>query len=177
MCVLVKVILPSLLCNKNPFKKSKMQTEAIRTEIPPPKKKKKNTKKREIIKFTNSQNTKRTNGQSSKQLFPKRWQLSNPNRTKNFKVAISASLMYFLLLNCFLLGQFLIMLSWNKNRKQLNIGRNSTFTSIFSRFVIYLLPAAKATIISDKSCYAYEISCDFCSCLLGRCYPPQRSFF
>ena len=31
----------------------------------------------------NSQNTKRTSGQPSDQLFPKRWSLSNQNRTKN----------------------------------------------------------------------------------------------
>ena len=39
--------------------------------------------KTEITKFTNSQNTKRTYGQRSEQLFPKRWPLSNPYRTKN----------------------------------------------------------------------------------------------
>ena len=39
--------------------------------------------KREITNITNSQNTKRTYGQPSEQLFPKRWPLSNPNRTKN----------------------------------------------------------------------------------------------
>ena len=38
--------------------------------------------KREITKITNSQNTKRTYGEQSEQLFPKRWPLSNPNRTK-----------------------------------------------------------------------------------------------
>ena len=37
----------------------------------------------EIIKITNRQNTMRTNGQPSGQLFPKRWSLSNPNRTKS----------------------------------------------------------------------------------------------
>ena len=48
-------------------------TEAIRTQIRPSK------PKREItyIHVTNSQTTKRTNGQSSEQLFPKRWPLSN----------------------------------------------------------------------------------------------------
>ena len=39
--------------------------------------------KREITKITNSQNTTRTYGQPSEQLFPKRWPLSNANRTKN----------------------------------------------------------------------------------------------
>ena len=34
-------------------------------------------------KNTNRQNTKRTYGQTSEQLFPKRWSLSNPNRTRN----------------------------------------------------------------------------------------------
>ena len=55
-----------------------MQTgpEAIRTQIQPSK------PKREITKITNSQNTKRTYGQPSEQLFPKRWPLSYPNRTK-----------------------------------------------------------------------------------------------
>ena len=39
--------------------------------------------KREITNITNSQNTKRTYGQPSEQLFPKRWPLRNRNRTKN----------------------------------------------------------------------------------------------
>ena len=51
-------------------------TEAIRTQIRPSK------QKREINKTKNSQNTKRTYGQPSEQLFPKRWPLSNSNRTK-----------------------------------------------------------------------------------------------
>ena len=46
-------------------------TEAIRNQIQPSK------PKREITKITNSQNTK------SEQLYPKRWPISNPNRTKN----------------------------------------------------------------------------------------------
>ena len=48
-------------------------TETIRTRI----------QQREIYKITNSQYTKRTYGQPSKHLFPKRWPLSNQNRTKN----------------------------------------------------------------------------------------------
>ena len=52
-------------------------TEAIRTQIQPSK------PNREITNITNSQNTKRTYGQPSEQLFPKRWQLSNRNGTKN----------------------------------------------------------------------------------------------
>ena len=36
----------------------------------------------QIIKITNSQNTKRTYGELSEQLFPKRWPLSSPNRAK-----------------------------------------------------------------------------------------------
>ena len=52
-------------------------TEAIRTQIQPSK------PKRKIINITNSQNTKRTYGQPSEQLFPKTWPLSNLNRTKN----------------------------------------------------------------------------------------------
>ena len=52
-------------------------TEAIRNQIQASK------PKREIIKITNSQNTKRTYGQPSEQLFPKRWPFGNPNRTKN----------------------------------------------------------------------------------------------
>ena len=39
--------------------------------------------KRETTKITNSQNTKRTYGQPSEPLFPKRWPLSTLNRTKN----------------------------------------------------------------------------------------------
>ena len=41
-----------------------------------------NKLKREITRITNSQYTKKTFGQPSVQLFPKRWPLSNPNRTK-----------------------------------------------------------------------------------------------
>ena len=52
-------------------------TEAFRTQIQPSK------PKREITKITNSQNTKRTYGQPSEQLFTKRWPLSNPNLNKN----------------------------------------------------------------------------------------------
>ena len=48
------------------------ETEAIRTQIQPSK------PKREIINITNSKN-----GQSSEQLFPKRWPLRHQNRTKN----------------------------------------------------------------------------------------------
>ena len=50
-------------------------TEAIRTQLQPSK------PKQEIIKITNGQNTKRTYGQQSEQLFPKRWPLSYPNLT------------------------------------------------------------------------------------------------
>ena len=39
--------------------------------------------KREITKIINSQNTKNIFGQTNKQLFPKRWPLSNPKRTKD----------------------------------------------------------------------------------------------
>ena len=53
-------------------------TEAIRTQIQPSK------PKWEITTITNSQNTKRTYGQPSEQIFPKRWPLSNPNRTKKW---------------------------------------------------------------------------------------------
>ena len=52
-------------------------TEAIRTQLKPSK------PKREITNITNSQNTKRTYGQPSEQLFSKRWPLSYRNRTKN----------------------------------------------------------------------------------------------
>ena len=50
--------------------------EAIRTQI-------QHSQKREITKITNSQNTKRTYGQPSEQLFPKKWPLSNPARAEN----------------------------------------------------------------------------------------------
>ena len=62
------------------LKEKRMQrsgTEAIRTQIQLSK------PKREIAYITNSQNTKRTYGQPSEQLFPKRWPLSNPNRATN----------------------------------------------------------------------------------------------
>ena len=52
-------------------------TEASRTQIHPSK------PKREITVITNSQNTKRTYGQPSEQIFPKSWPLNNRNRTKN----------------------------------------------------------------------------------------------
>ena len=52
-------------------------TEAIRTQNQPSK------PKREITKITDSQNTERTHGQPSEQLFPKRLPLSHPNRTTN----------------------------------------------------------------------------------------------
>ena len=51
-------------------------TEAIRAQMQPSK------PKREITKITNRQNTMRTYGQPSEQLFPKRWPLGNTNRTK-----------------------------------------------------------------------------------------------
>ena len=51
-------------------------TEATRTQIHTSK------PKLEITKITKKQNTKRTYGQPSEQLFPKRWPLSNPSRTK-----------------------------------------------------------------------------------------------
>ena len=51
------------------------RTEAIRTQIQPSK------PTWEIAKITSSQNTKRTYGQPSERLFPKRRSLSNPNRT------------------------------------------------------------------------------------------------
>ena len=50
---------------------------AIRTHIPTSK------PKWEITQTTISQNTKKTYGQPIEQLFPKRWPLSHPNRTKN----------------------------------------------------------------------------------------------
>ena len=49
----------------------KSGTEAIRTQTQPSK------TKREITNITNSQNTKRTHGQPSEQLFPKRWPCDN----------------------------------------------------------------------------------------------------
>ena len=54
-------------------------TEAIRTQIQPSKPKWEITK----ISNTSSQNTKRTYGQPSEQLFFKRRPPSNPNRTEN----------------------------------------------------------------------------------------------
>ena len=52
-------------------------TEATRTQIQPHKPKRKTTN------ATNSQNIKRTHGQQSELPPPKRWPLSNRNRTKN----------------------------------------------------------------------------------------------
>ena len=53
------------------------RNDAIKTQIQPSK------PKREITSITNRQNKKRTYGQPSEQLFPKRWPLNNHNRTKN----------------------------------------------------------------------------------------------
>ena len=53
------------------------RTEANSTQIQP------SNQRREITNITNSQDTKRTYGQRSEQLFPKRWPPSNRNRTKN----------------------------------------------------------------------------------------------
>ena len=49
------------------------RTEAIRTQIQP---------KRIITSITNSQNTKKTYGKPSEQLFTKSWPLGNRNPTK-----------------------------------------------------------------------------------------------
>ena len=54
--------------------------EAIRSQTQPSK------PKREVTKIANSKNPKRKYGQPSEQLFPKRWPLSDPNRTKTRKV-------------------------------------------------------------------------------------------
>ena len=64
-------------CMARSKKYARPGTEGVRTQIQPSK------PKREITKITNGQNTKRTYGQPSEQLFPKRWPLSSPNRTKN----------------------------------------------------------------------------------------------
>ena len=58
------------------MRKQRTRTEAIRRQISLSKPKWK------ITKILIRQNTMRTNGQPSGQLFPKRWSLSNPNRTK-----------------------------------------------------------------------------------------------
>ena len=63
--------------NTKSKKCAKTGTEAIRTKLQSSK------PKQVITKITNSQNTKITYGQPSEQLFPKRWPLSNLNRTKN----------------------------------------------------------------------------------------------
>ena len=52
-------------------------TEAIRTQNQALK------PKREITNITNSQKTKRTYGQPTEQLFPKRWPFNNRNQNKN----------------------------------------------------------------------------------------------
>ena len=54
-------------------------TGANRTQTPPSK------PKREITKITNSQIQKRTYGQPSGQLFPKRWPLSNQTELKKYE--------------------------------------------------------------------------------------------
>ena len=56
-------------------------SEAIRTKIQPSKPKRENTKNTN----TCNQVIKRTYGQPSEQLFPKRWPLSKSNLTKNNK--------------------------------------------------------------------------------------------
>ena len=70
----------SVILRRQLIKVKRMQrsgTEAIRTQIQPSK------PNREISNNTNSQNTEENIGQPSEQLFPKRWPLSNRNRTKN----------------------------------------------------------------------------------------------
>ena len=62
---------------ESPKKSRKGNRLISQTQIPPSK------PKWEIIKITNSQNGMRTYGQPRGQLFPKRWPISNPNRTKN----------------------------------------------------------------------------------------------
>ena len=57
----------------------RLEAEAIRSQIQPSK------QKRKITRITNSQNKKRTDGQTSEQLFPRTWQLRNPNRTKKYE--------------------------------------------------------------------------------------------
>ena len=66
----------TIIESRSPIQRS--GTEAIRTQIQPSK------PKRKIIKITNSQNTKRTYGKPSEQLFPKRWPLIKPSQTKNY---------------------------------------------------------------------------------------------
>ena len=62
-----KFMLPITVFEKKKVKNMQRSgTEAIRTQIQPSK------PKREITNITNSQNTKRKNGQPSEQLFPKR---------------------------------------------------------------------------------------------------------
>ena len=51
--------------------------KAISTQLQPSK------PKREITNIKNSQKIKRSYGQPSEQLYPKRWPLSNRNRNKN----------------------------------------------------------------------------------------------
>ena len=81
MTVSVDILLWSLADHhhqNNCLKSKSMQrsgTEAIKTQIQLSK------QKQEINNITNSQNTNRTSGQPSEQLFHKRWPLSNRNRT------------------------------------------------------------------------------------------------
>ena len=71
--------IPSFSKTTGPIKDKKAYTgtRAIRRQIPPSK------PKWEITKITNRQDTTKTNGQPSGNPFPKRWSLSNPNRTKS----------------------------------------------------------------------------------------------
>ena len=76
--ILILFVLNRKYLNEDKSKKyEKIRTEAIRTQIQASK------SKGEISYITNGQNTKKTFGQPSGQLFPKRWPLSNRNRTKN----------------------------------------------------------------------------------------------
>ena len=72
---------PTTECVRPAFSQIKVKSmqrpgpEAIRAQIQPSK------PKRKITETTNSPNAKRTYGQLSKQLFPRRWPFSNPNQT------------------------------------------------------------------------------------------------
>ena len=62
---IIIIIIIIMTSNKSKTRMQRPGTEAIRTKIEP------SRPKREITKIANSQNTKRTYGQPSEQLFPK----------------------------------------------------------------------------------------------------------
>ena len=75
--IVINCTIPLCYFNNSSKSMQKLATEAITAQIQP------SNLTWEITNSTNIQNTNRTYGQPSAQLFPKSWPLSNQNRPKN----------------------------------------------------------------------------------------------